>query len=726
MAAAFESGRLPEPARTPHGGADEQAAALARMVGARDENSTAALYAAVLAAGFGVRERDGGVLQTVEPGQGLMIPSALVAGMAKLYGTGSAYGFGDFSAAFARLFPGLRPEQFAEMVAAGLRENAAGDDPAMRFWARFVVELGRSGEKPYDLSASGPGLKTARLDAVQLNFILLRLSADLFALDPSIRPRPSALNSRRLRGRSLHTAPAFGSAVWQGAARPGVSFLTAGLASPAAQEPKLPCTLSEKEGFILDTFAGLSGIGFGQLFGYLDEVGAAADAAGDAAKAGDLQKYGKYGKATGIANIILNVVKLIWTYAALKIEVGMDGPLLERTQDTSPGKWRTLTAKVRMGVGKWQIVNCIRPALNVAGVDFSLPGDGAVGGAGVSWALTKGGDDRGVLDQLADVPDIIRGELVHGTAVVALRSKRRKTSGGVGTGGDTVVASPRDQETDENGVSTMQVEGVPQSEDLRRRKISAVIKPAGVKVAVTLSRVKDRDSLISAVLSAGGLALTALGGDAAGAAIGLSLEMLNRFPVFSETFDFKVRDWQPCDGGWSGAITYEESHDLSGGQNFDRSEYKMTAEVSSPRVQSFPGGISMLRAEAPAAYTYKQESYTRGFCKDDYSKSAANHSGETAATVYLRTQGEDYQLGVNAGGHRGVQEIEHRASNCPAAKEHQRTEVRKFNREVSFGGADLAFRGRLDPANPDEISGTETRQAGNTRSTFRWVLRRCR
>ena len=64
MAKAFSEGKLPEPARLPRGDVDQQAAALAKAVALRDESSTAALYAAVLAAGYGVRDTDGSIIQT--------------------------------------------------------------------------------------------------------------------------------------------------------------------------------------------------------------------------------------------------------------------------------------------------------------------------------------------------------------------------------------------------------------------------------------------------------------------------------------------------------------------------------------------------------------------------------------------------------------------------------------------------------------------------------------
>ena len=51
LAKAFHTGKLPEPLRMPAGNVDQQATALAEAVATRDDSSTAALYAAVLASG---------------------------------------------------------------------------------------------------------------------------------------------------------------------------------------------------------------------------------------------------------------------------------------------------------------------------------------------------------------------------------------------------------------------------------------------------------------------------------------------------------------------------------------------------------------------------------------------------------------------------------------------------------------------------------------------------
>jgi hypothetical protein len=75
LAKAFHTGKLPDPLRMPAGTIDQQATALAKAVATGDDSSTPALYAAVLASGYGVRDTDKSVMQTTENGQGLVLAS---------------------------------------------------------------------------------------------------------------------------------------------------------------------------------------------------------------------------------------------------------------------------------------------------------------------------------------------------------------------------------------------------------------------------------------------------------------------------------------------------------------------------------------------------------------------------------------------------------------------------------------------------------------------------
>ena len=77
MAQAFRSGRLPAPLPQPGGTPEQAAAELAKRVMAEDEQSTAALLAALQMSGFSVRADDGSMaFESAKPGQGIVIDAA--------------------------------------------------------------------------------------------------------------------------------------------------------------------------------------------------------------------------------------------------------------------------------------------------------------------------------------------------------------------------------------------------------------------------------------------------------------------------------------------------------------------------------------------------------------------------------------------------------------------------------------------------------------------------
>src|SRR5205085_1469537 len=80
MAAAYQSGRLPQPLMMPPGNRDEAAAALAKQLAAKNEKSLPALLTALQLAGISVRASDGSILiEADKPGQGLTLPAWRVA-----------------------------------------------------------------------------------------------------------------------------------------------------------------------------------------------------------------------------------------------------------------------------------------------------------------------------------------------------------------------------------------------------------------------------------------------------------------------------------------------------------------------------------------------------------------------------------------------------------------------------------------------------------------------
>ena len=347
MAKAFSEGKLPEPARLPRGNVDQQAAALAKAVALRDESSTGALYAAVLAAGYGVRDTDGSIIQTNTRGQGLIINAWELAATAKLYGEEYGVMLSHLSEAFVRGVPALKDVPLANVLLDGIRAGANGTQPSARFLSRFIVELGRSSEPANDLLGNVDPAKT-RLDAIQVALLMSRLAGELLVLE-----------QKTARVNYSHAK----TANWQS-----------------------PCPTNDTQDVILD----YNQVASSTLFGILTErLGGKSE---------------KYGRMADIANVVATVFKFILSYALLDVEISMNGNILERTKsNTTPGELKTLTAKLKIDPTPWERVNCLRPFFNAAGLEIELAKSGPLADTTVQWSLVLGGDSRGALGTLIDL-----------------------------------------------------------------------------------------------------------------------------------------------------------------------------------------------------------------------------------------------------------------------------------------------------------------------------------
>jgi len=564
LGASYASGSLPAPAPMPPGTVAEQAVALAVRLSAGDEGSIPALYAAALASGFGVREQGGGVRRAAGgAGQGLVFEAWQLATMAKLYGDGYAVGLGRLASALGVAEPAFVGAPFAQMLVEDLRRAAVSENLSTRFWAQFIIELGRQAEQPYDLLLD-EDVNRVSFDAVQLSFILTRFAADLHVT--AKRGQAASLRGARTRDGVRFAAASYGGGPRVPAMRVGrprqtypaahatftrASFAPAGAdAEPAlAQEAgggtaPQPCPLQEIESIILDYNATMTTTAFGSLMGYLEGKGVGS--------------AGKWAGIAGKANIVLTLLKFIATYAALNAEVTLEGGMLTRTKTTRDGERKMLTAKLAIDTGKWQALNCLRPALNAAGLDFSLPGSGALAGVRVQWRLIAGGDNRGywgrVWHTATNVNNILdgKGTANDGGAVVYL---------------DTAHGATRDEDkhhynyTDDNGESKVPAVGHGQEKDLSKERLKPVYRPLGVKVEIQVKtmKIKDGKGAAGTLGDLAGNVLAALTGDTLGSLVGTAAETAYRANWFpSKEFYFPVKDWVPCDGGWHGTVTVKQ------------------------------------------------------------------------------------------------------------------------------------------------------------------------
>jgi hypothetical protein len=438
MAAPFNNGKLPEPLRKPAGGIDEMAAALAKQVRARDESSVPALLAAILTSGFGLRDRDGSVLQTVQPGQGLVFDAWEVAATAKMYGEGRSVQL-TYLTDGLKSIPELKSVPLESVLLEGIRKHAQGEQPLLRFWARFIVELGRQQDEPYDI-LKGADPKGVRLDAVQSALILRRLIGDFYALGQSEKQASRALDKfknplyRYRLAQDGGLNPHFVRAsFWEGSS--ASASMARRITAIEKKKGAQPC-----EGLggdpVQDVLATELTNVWGLFFGNT-----------------------KLGKAASIANIVLAYAKFIAAYAALETEITIDSQPLIRTTNSTPGRGKhKLTATVRMNVGKWDQINCYRSALNFfTGLDFNLLDDGPLEGVEVNWHLDAGGahdfsDNRtGVTGKEQIIGFVNQGPRIQDAGAYA----------GIPGKPGTPVGNSTRTKTDKEGKAQVEIQGSP-------------------------------------------------------------------------------------------------------------------------------------------------------------------------------------------------------------------------------------------------------------------------
>ena len=731
MSQAMSDGKLPEPLRMPAGDIDERAKELSRIISRGDSNSTAALYAAILASGYGVRENDGSILQTTQRGQGIAFDAWEIAAISKLYGEGYGVTLEHLSDSFTQSVPEFRGIPLANMLLEGLRTGANSDHPAVRFWARSIVELGKHSSPAYDLlERADPGV---RLDALQLALILKRLAGDLALLG---RPDQQSTVKSRGTGNVRWQPVGFNDLAFNeeqsgyiGAPRWVLSYGKVG----ARTSSILPqCSPSDVEGLILDYSALGMTTAFGALLDYLKGKAAGAD---------------KLAKGVGLANIVLTIMKFVASYALLTTELIINGHPLERTKTTQPGKTATLSAKLQIDPTKWQILNCVRPALNAAGLDFDLPDSGPLKDVRVEWKLIVGGDSRGWLGTIQDIGQIITGNATWGDGIVYFDPL---------PGTDR---SPAKQFTDSNGISRMNVVGVPQGRDLSREKLKKVDKVAGVRVDIQLktTRISDATRFASTFGDIAGNVISFLTGDIPGGLVGTAAETLYRSNWRrSEPLYFLVYDWEPCEG-WEGTISikteltqYEETT-TSGifSSTEKKHEFEATLNVTSVKdtSESFTNGYfadAVMRSEQIQKQVNKNP-YEGGFCDTGQRTAGGSKvtvrvrgtrttintienigAGTGRGTVYISPRGaEGYNILIKppppySGVYR--RNFQYQFPQCPLWEKVNSSGPEEKPR--TFGMPTFEFVATFDENGA--LAGSKTVKQGGGTVTYKWNLQKCK
>ncbi len=352
----------PTPRTDPLGTVDAQAAALAAQVLAGGEGASPALRTALQASGIAVRgprSRGSPLMKAAEPAQGLVFDDWEIEALLRLTRNHMSMPFADLVMVVEKVLAPRSGFPTSELLLDGLRRHAGDTIPTLRFWSRFILELGRQEQGAYDLT-SAADLGRVRVDAIQTALILRRLAADLVMQARVEGTQPSSLQGRE---------PAVRPALMHG--------------SPPRLLPvkTLPNCDFEAGPITPDTFAAGIGLGFGKLIETYE----------DAAHTG-VSKIGKYASYAGLANAFMAYVNLVYTYVALDISVTMENSPLRRVKEPERGERRQLIAEVRIDSGGLEALNCLRLVSIYFGLDFEVPADGKVSDALVQWMLVEGGE----------------------------------------------------------------------------------------------------------------------------------------------------------------------------------------------------------------------------------------------------------------------------------------------------------------------------------------------
>jgi len=683
LAAAFYSGRLPEASRKPDGKPDVVAASLAKTIAAGDDQSLPALVTAIMTAGFGVRDSDGGVTQTVQPGQGLIFDAWEIAAMAKMYGERRTVEL-SYLCDGIRAIPELKQAPLEKIIIDGIRKQSSSEQPELRFWARFIVELGKRSAEPYDL-LNPAHEKRIRLDAIQNALILRRLMGDLQVVGQRGK---QAVKRSDQPAREIKVAYAHAS-------------------------QQQPCRQSEIESIVNDLEATLSTFGFGELMSWINEkIGGTA---------GEL--FEKYGKFINVANLILAYAKFIATYAALETEITIENPPLERIKTMGSGHQRNLTAKVTMNIGKWQQVNCFRWLLNYGtGMDFSLMNDGPMEGVTVNWHITQGGfaDYYHSGDRSAQLVQF------KGTG---RRIQDAGTSAGIGS---TAVGNLTSTKTDAEGKARIILEGAYRPKEVPPPH-SEVMKTAAVMTTV---KVKGGEIKGDAVDLLGHL----LGG-----ALTIPAELLYRTDWASTaTLEVPVRDWETCESNsWEGTITYTKKfentivndNEKGRDETIQKEHYTATITFGGERLSSSSGIVNVLNGNTVTTASYYEQYKSKGkrACNrpTERTMDLSGDSQSSASVSVMREPDGRYRVyyqvpTVSVEGQFVTSwRLEGDCRNPYQAKS-------GGNKSLMSRGIDIhpvVIEGVIDPKNPNVLKGSKTetveRNGGTMTLTVEWDISHC-
>ena len=199
---------------------------------------------------------------------------------------------------------------------------------------------------------------------------------------------------------------------------------------------------------------------------------------------------------------------------------------------------------------------------------------------------------------------------------------------------------------------------------------------------------------------------------------------------------------KPCTDVWTGTITYQITTRKKGTAENKRTFshwneetfYETKAELDGSRNAD---GAAVASVRATAYENKEWGSRGKGVCYRETDNSQAvrgeAHDNTTGFSITFNSRTGEYSvlapvLMVYASGQHVVSSRVKGTCNNPYNKDFN--QVEKMDRyQLSDDAPTLIGRGRIDPAKPDEFSGTETAEhdtpRGHKTVTIKWNLRRC-
>jgi hypothetical protein len=667
-----------------------------------------------------------------------------------MYGEGKTTTLKDLGERLKSI-PHFRQRDVAPMLLDGVRANAASsENPYLRMWARFIVELGKnSAPRKADLTAGAAKPEEIEIAAVQHLLLMRRLYGDLWARAQRWKARIGIAGienqtEARFVNASYSPADYFGSS----RAESNKTFsnynvlLKAGETAPP-DEKKIPCRMDGNAPTVMDAGATISGEAYAKILELLE--GLYEDLPAEKA----IQKFAMF---QAVANIILAYAKFIQTYAALETKIIMEGaPPLIRTKNALPGARKPLRAEVRMNLGNWQMYNCLRMAMNVTtGLDFSTLNDGPLGDVGVTWNLSEGGAG----DRYSNSTGINKtGEQIVGITQDGLKRIQDKAVG---------VDSLRDAnytKTDDKGIGRVILEGTPQR-NYKAGRLFEVAKQARVYTTIRIKAGEIKGDMVDAIGQAlGGVAGT----------LTLPAELIYRTDwVSTAALTVPVTDWEECERGWSGSISITRRQTDSWKQDGEKKgvktttasastlrtyEYIGTVNIKNARHESSGGVNALNKPVAVGSIYFKGESNATSetVWEDESTSYYHDNCGQRTTKRVLYNKERDVLSGSSqsiADGRLFIDLIENKyrinlsipampgkktrnnirrpSGYCDAKSNMPQDSMSEWSEEIGYMPIEIDD-GILDPKNPDVIEGSRSyTESGGAEVEIRWSLRHCR